>query len=678
MPRTRRSQLSIALISLLVSAAGVRAATTIVANPQTVSLSYTKGGTVAGSRVTISPAGTTSSIYFTVNPLTLPAWLQVDKTNGTCTTAAPAALTFSPSLVAANSPAGTYSAGVEIDSTGLTPITVTVNLTVLNAAPTVTANLVILPSANWTPGTPIPTGILTVKSSGDPVLFSVSAPPTPANAPPWIMLSAPSAVAYSWGTPINVTFAPSVFDNPTVNATLTGTIVVRAGSTTLPTISVTITVGAPAATIQSISPKQLPQVITPGTVRTIAVQGASFANGMIVKLGSAAGTTVVSNCATFATGATDAWCLQSNEQFFLRLSSATLLAAAATGNQIVLYLSAGANGQPGQINIPVVTTPIVYAVTDAASFIQPAPGQSLNVAPYEMLSIFGDNFGTFSAAQPGAAIGFTNGRLPNSSTDTSGNPLKVHFTDSSGNPLVSDPDGYLLLWTSTQINVLVPSTLPLSAGGQELKATVSVGAASSSPGNATTFNVVQASPAMLAFGGGQGVIVNSVDNSINSSTNPARFGSTIVLYLSGMGTPMDGTAFAGNSGPLVPGFAGCASPASFLAALTAPPHAAWVTFDGAVIDSSVLGAFALPPCFDPSTVSVKIGNVTLAGAVGYAGFTADSIAGLYQVNVAVPLSNSVSLAGLTPPAAVAPTPYPLQVSINGVWSQTGVNFYLAK
>lgn len=369
---------------------------------------------------------------------------------------------------------------------------------------------------------------------------------------------------------------------------------------------------------------------------------------MPVKLGGAAGTAVVSGCgATFATGTTDAWCLESSQQFFLRLSSGTLASAAGT-NQLVLYLSAGAGGQ---FPIPVVTTPIVYAVTDAASFIQPAAGQFLNVAPYEMLSIFGDNFGTFTVAQPEAAIVFTNGRLPASSFDTSAKPLTVHFTDSTGNDLAADSDGYLLLWTSTQINVLVPSTPP-SDGVQELMATVSVAGVSSPGGNVTSFNLVPASPNMLNFGIGQGVVVNGLDNSINSSTNAAKFGSTIVLYLSGMGLPSAGTAFAGNTvGPLPPGFAGCASPASFLAAWTIPAvHAGLLTFDGAVIDSTILGLYALPPCFDPSTVSVKIGNITLATAVTYAGFTADTIAGLYQVNVAVPLSNNASLATLTPPA----------------------------
>ena len=122
-------------------------------------------------------------------------------------------------------------------------------------------------------------------------------------------------------------------------------------------------------------------MIPAGTVRTIAVQGSSFVNGMAVKLGGAAGTSVPLSCTGFATGITDAWCLQSSGQFFLRLSATTLASAASTSNQINLYLSAGAKGLPGSINIPVVTTPIVYAVTDAALFQQPAAGQFLNVAP---------------------------------------------------------------------------------------------------------------------------------------------------------------------------------------------------------------------------------------------------------------------------------------------------------
>ena len=116
-----------------------------------------------------------------------------------------------------------------------------------------------------------------------------------------------------------------------------------------------------------------------------------------------------------------------------------------------------------------------------------------------MLSIFGDNFGTFGSAS-GATIGFINGRLPNALTDTAGNTLKVHFTDLLGNALTADSDGYLMLWTPTQINVLVPSR----AAGQDLKLAVMVGSASSPLSGLTTFNVVSASPGLLTFRCGSG------------------------------------------------------------------------------------------------------------------------------------------------------------------------------
>jgi hypothetical protein len=140
---------------------------------------------------------------------------------------------------------------------------------------------------------------------------------------------------------------------------------------------------------------------------------------------------------------------------------------------------------------------------------------------------------------------------------------------------------------------------------------------------------------------------------------------------------MAGSAFAGNSGPLAPGFAGCSTTASFLAGATVL-NPSWVTFDGAVVSSAVLGPYAMAPCFDPSTVSVKLANLTLGNVVAYAGFTEDSIAGLYQVNVVLPLSSN--LAGLVPSAATATTatPYTIQVGIGGVFSQPGVNIYLSK
>src|SRR6185369_1126735 len=176
MYRTRLACFLIVLLFATVAAHG--AATSLVANPASVTLNYIKGGTLPTARVNVGPsAGTIGSFYVTIAAGTIPAWLQVDKTNGSATATAPLAFTFTPSLVATTNPAGTYSAQVQMDSFGLTSILVNVNMTVSNAAATVKDDLT-LTTTSWTHGSSLPTGILTVKSSGDPVYFSATATPS--------------------------------------------------------------------------------------------------------------------------------------------------------------------------------------------------------------------------------------------------------------------------------------------------------------------------------------------------------------------------------------------------------------------------------------------------------------------------------------------------------------------
>jgi uncharacterized protein (TIGR03437 family) len=681
MRRTRCSRLPLAVITFIMSSAAMHAATTLSATPPALSLPYTKGATAVSQRVSIAPAtGTVGSVYFTVKT-DLPTWLQVDKMSASCTVALPALLNFSPSPVAASNPAGTYAATVTIQVANQDTVTFVVTMIVTNPPSTIKADLA-PSSTSWIPGTLLPESVLTVKSSGDPVFFTVSSPQ------PWILLTPSSGVAYSWGTPVIVDFAASQFANPLVGSSMTGTIVVKAGNLTPVSTNVSITIGSPSATIVSISPAQLPQVIPPNTTRTIAVQGTNFASGMTVKLGGAAGATTAITPGCAITGTTDQWCIQSTQQFFLRLSTTTLAGASANGDKLTLLLSNCTAGQaPCQRDIQILKTPIVYKVTDAASFAQPSTSPNLSVAPYEMVSIFGDNLGTPTCTPaPCAPVSFINNRLPNSLTDSLGNKLQVQFTDQAGGSLTQDTYGYLLLWTASQINLLVPSTLPPGNGGSELKVKVNVGQISSDP---TALNVAQASPALLTFGNGQGVVVNA-DGTINSNTNPAKFGTTITLYLSGMGIPMDGTT---QLTPQPPGTAvdrstnvapgDCAdyfSFQTFLIGSVGGLHPTWQTFDGAVIDGSLLGS-AWPPCFNPVLVTITIGtsSTTLdSSAIIYAGFTQDSIAGLYQVNVALPAITS--LPSLLPVPATAPTAtaYPIQLSIGGISSQSGVNVYLAK
>lgn len=86
-----------------------------------------------------------------------------------------------------------------------------------------------------------------------------------------------------------------------------------------------------------------------------------------------------------ATGAGNAWCFPSSQLFFLRLSAVTL--ALGTPGTPALLSVVGINTA-----VPIESKPILYAVTDAASFASPA--DELDVSPFEIISIFGENFGT--------------------------------------------------------------------------------------------------------------------------------------------------------------------------------------------------------------------------------------------------------------------------------------------
>jgi uncharacterized protein (TIGR03437 family) len=144
----------------------------------------------------------------------------------------------------------------------------------------------------------------------------------------------------------------------------------------------------------------------------------------------------------------------------------------------------------------------------------------------------------------------------------------------------------------------------------------------STPSNVLTLAVQAATPGILTLdrsGAGGGAILNVASDgtlSINTPGTPASPGQAIVIYCVGGGVN---------------------SPAS--------------------VDGSVIGVPA-PVLAQASNVKVTIGGqsaqVLYAGAVSY------SIAGLTQVNAVVP-------AGLTTQGLL-----PIQMSIGGVASQTGV------
>jgi uncharacterized protein (TIGR03437 family) len=216
----------------------------------------------------------------------------------------------------------------------------------------------------------------------------------------------------------------------------------------------------------------------------------------------------------------------------------------------------------------------------------------------------------------------------------------------------------LVYVSNTQINAIVPSGISAS-GITNLQIVVTYGSNS----NTVPYNAVPVAtnPGVFTVGAdgqGQGAILNS-DSSVNSSSNAAAAGSTVMLYLSGLGAP-NSTATDANSTSTLKFPTSCISPASYFAAVNAlptPPGTPWTSDDGAVILASNIGTNKYPPCFT-SSPTVSIGGKT--ATVTYAGWVADSVAGLYQINATISTT------------AAASSTAPVLVTMGGVTSQAGV------
>jgi hypothetical protein len=219
-------------------------------------------------------------------------------------------------------------------------------------------------------------------------------------------------------------------------------------------------------------------------------------------------------------------------------------------------------------------------------------------------------------------------------------------------------DAYLLFASKTQINAMVPSAV---TGQASVKIVVTH---NSNASTAYVANIATTVPGVFtatASGTGQGAILHAADYSVNSTTNKAAKGSTVLIYASGLGAPNSTTANTPSTS--APTFlSSCISQAAYMTTVNtnaSSPTPSWTTLDGAVILMSNINTNRFAPCFkSPIAVKVTIGGVN--ATVSYAGWIADGLAGLYQVNAVVPASVTVGDA------------VPVVVSIGTANSQSGV------
>jgi uncharacterized protein (TIGR03437 family) len=658
-------KISLAASALLLCAGFAQAQTTtepvspLAALPTSVNIAYTLPST-AGNAVPVNLSISAGSDAFVVDPTTVPIWLTLSASSGTATTT-PVAINFSPSSAAAQLGGGVYSQTVHVRVSGFQDLQIPVTLSVnepgstlsVTTAPAEVSSTVPL---TWVYGsTTYPTATISVFSTDQPVAFTatatVTSPAAPAN---WLQLNAGSGIAYNFGTPLTVSILKDVLQNATVGNVLTATVTISYGSTpTTITVPVSITVLEPYATLSSTAPLY-PAAAPPQTSGSlqVVVTGTGFISGgsFPTTVSIAYGTVTVPVALVGLTSKTGnqvgAVTVVNPTTMILSIpfedGSSTPVSILGTPQAITISITNGVTinsvlETPVTTSLNITNSPIINAVTDAASMAEPNPGKLPTFAPYELVTLFGANF---CGAAPGCSgtpvVNTVGAESRYLGTVTAGaGTVTVAFNNQSG-ALIAD--AYLLFVSDTQINALVPSTAVASTTLTGLQIVVTNNGNSSAPFLATP---VAAHPGIFttaASGQGPGAILLSSNYSVVSSTstpaNPAVVGNTVLVYLTGMGVPNSTsasiTATATSKAPVFP--TACFLTADYVSGenLTNP-----ATADGAVLVPTVWGTGNLPPCFaTKSYVTATIGGI--AATVSYAGWVADSVTGLYQVNLVVP------------------------------------------
>lgn len=685
--RVSAIKISLAASALLLCAGLAQAqtipGTPLTAAPASVSIAFTLPGTAGPAQAVVLTVPTSDvSEPFVVDPTTVPFWLSILNAAGTAPdlsdTAVPSpglTLNFVASSAAGTLGNGAYKALVHIKVNGFQDLVVPVTLTVTGSNSTLSITSGGNPVANggapvavaWQYGTTLPTVTLSLLSSDNPIGFTAASAVNGGSPEDWIKLSSSSGIAYNYGTTLTLTFAADALANFPVSATpQTGSVTITYGSSTY-VINIALTVGEPAPSVTNVFPQELPVQLSGGA--TVVVTGTGFGTtstgfttATTVKIAYGSVTVPVTLQGLVSSGSnpyTGSVKVVNATTMILGIpwQDGTPVGILSVPQTVTIYISNGLSGETAlQVPLYVTNNPVIYSVSDAAALTEPTPGSKPNVAPYEVISIFGNNFCPTCTAPVVAPV--TSSRYPTSLTApaSGGHALTVTFYQSDGTTLVGD--AYVLFATNTQINALVPSTV--AAGDNPMQVVVSYNGVASNANVLYEANAVASNPGVFttsSSGQGQGAILlaNGTVNSDSSSTTKAAPGSTILIYLSGLGIPTStGTDVASTKAAKFP--TSCVSTANYVSTAAISP----ATMDGVVLDPTQLATNTLPPCFATSP-TVTIGGA--AAAVTYAGWVSGSVAGLYQINATVPTK---AVAGDLPVVVTVGT------GTNAVSSQAGV------
>lgn len=667
---------------------------TVTTTPSSGALTYVKGsGTPGYVDVAVTAPGVTPAPFVTVDTTTLPIWMNSDSTSGTV----PKSFRFSSNSVADTLAPGNYSASVNLNVSGHAPQTVNLSLLVTNSAPKLSIKEGPVQNITWQLGQGLPTPTLTLVSSDSPISYSLSSGGVLA---PVITASEQSGLAYSFGTPIPVTFNPTAFAAAIPGNMLTGTITITWGpnaSTTVETFNVTVV--SPGATLSGISPASIPTEAAGGQAATVVLSGTGFVTGT--------DPTVRTNVGIVASGSST-MAADSNIAVSVASSSIVLTITIPATNDTLLPFTGGGNvtlgvcnpvpGAGSTCNIPTATVvltiganPIISAVTSASKF-QEVSGTTLQtVAPYDLISIFGSNFcPPCSSTQvlqstPDATTKVYPSTLSPDSTGATQRNLAVTFYQHGTTTLLGTAP--LLFATNNQINLAVPSGVSAqvgNAGGVDIVVTFGYGTSATTLKTSTAYQVtaVATNPGIFTIGAdgqGEGAALDKNWATI-SQTNPAGMRSTatdsdtIQVFMTGLGVPDSQAADTSGGSNTYP--TDCVKISNFLSALSNQTSTTVSVADGAIIQSALIDPSRSAPCI----ATTNVPTATVGGqpaTVTYAGWVEDSIAGLYQINLKLPgsaasIGTFTTDSGTHPTSITGPVQLPVSVTAGSQSSQANV------
>ncbi len=470
----------------------------------------------------------------------------------------------------------------------------------------------------------------------------------------------PVALAFNFGTPIPVTFSPTVFQTVQPGATLTGSVILTCasgacGNTAPITVVFAVTVVQPAtnAILTGMSPTNLPVAVA-GQTFTVTLYGAGFVFGSTVTPNQ--NTIVgVSTVGVIATNSNIAVNVVNASTIILTLTVPSTRDAAlpfGTPTNVAIGVC-NPNGAPNctaatsTMTLALGAGPMIQSggVTSASTFQTITAGTG-TVAPYGILSIFESNFcvsnGTGCAESPLLYPTVTNNQYPNVLSPDGVRNLQVFFYTPTGQTTTGGVAAPLLFATNNQLNLIVPGAL---VAGTSYDIVVKFGPSGSQVASpAYTVKIAATNPGIFVIDASNnsgaievaatGMVVGSTTGKVARIRALQADSDNIAVYMTGLGVPTSTALNTAGTGII---FTDCLSVGAFEAA-AGTPTTALTSLDGVILNAG-LPVLRFVPCFDPTLVTAKVGGVNVGstgGQAGYAGWVSGSVAGLYQVNVGLP------------------------------------------